>query len=165
MNRVFEKEGISSRYDESKNEYVYDRRDLANTGYDSLLKYLNDKNIDYEISKSTEAGYVPSIYVKDEDGNTILRIANHDNGYINDFDMVYNDAYNDIFDDRDYINWKDKIVPKLEKILQENNIQNINISNIIETSINEAIDYLGKFDVEENIDSLYDRIYFMLKIN
>ena len=43
-----------------------------------------------------------------------------------------------------------------------NNTQNINISNIIETSINEAIDYLGddgKFDVEENTDSLYDRIY------
>lgn len=47
-------------------------------------------------------------------------------------------------------------------------LDNSSFSNIIETSINEAIDYLGddgKFDVEENIDSLYDRIYSMLKIN
>lgn len=145
MNNILEKEGISSRYDESKNEYVYDRRDLVNTGYNNLIKYLDNKNVDYEISKSTEAGYVPSIYVKGKDGNTILRIANHDNGYIKDFDMVYNNAYNDIFDDRDYINWEDKIVPKLEKILQENNIQeldNSSFSNIIETSINEATLYL-----------------------
>lgn len=46
--------------------------------------------------------------------------------------------------------------------INEKNTQNNNISNIIETSINEAIDYLGydgKFDIEENIDNLYNRIY------
>ncbi len=74
-----------------------------------------NKNINYEVSKSTEAGYVPSIYIKDADGDVIYRIANHDNGYIDDFDMVYNDSYNTLFTDKEYANWKEYIIPKIEK--------------------------------------------------
>ncbi len=43
-----------------------------------------------------------------------------------------------------------------------NNTQNDNVSNIIETSINEAIDDLGddgKFDTERNTESLYNEIW------
>ena len=110
-----QKEGISRRYDTKHDRNVYDTQELAKKGYNELLDYLDDKNVNYEVSKSTEAGYVPSIYIKDTDGNTIYRIANHDNGYVDDFDMVYNDAYNTLFNDKDYANWKEKIVPKIEK--------------------------------------------------
>lgn len=114
-----EKEYITSRFDEDKDKYVFDYQEASQKGYNELIDYLDDNNINYEISRSTEAGYVPSIYIKDEDGDTIFRIANHDNGYIDDFDMVYNEKYNKIFNDKDYIFWKDNIVYVLNKILKD----------------------------------------------
>ena len=110
-----QEEGISRRYDKKHDRNVYDTQELAEKGYNELLDYLDDNNVNYEVSRSTEAGYVPSIYIKDADGDTIYRIANHDNGYIDDFDVIYNDAYNTLFNNKDYANWKEKIVPKIEK--------------------------------------------------
>lgn len=119
-----ELQGISARYDRSKDTYFFDRQELAKKGYNELLDYLDDNNINYEISHSTEAGYVPSIYLKDKDDDTILRIANHDNGYIDDFDMVYNDKYNKLFNDKDYVNWKNKILPIIKEIIDLNEERN-----------------------------------------
>lgn len=96
---------------------IYDKRDQVLTAYDELINYLDENNINYEISKSTKAGYVPSIYIKDEDGDVVLRIANHDNGYINDFDKVYDDAYNHFFNDEEYINWRENIISKIEDVI------------------------------------------------
>lgn len=112
---ALEKEGIAGRYDEGKDKYIYDRQELAKKGYDELLNYLDKNNVNYEVSRSTEAGYVPSIYIKNAEGETIYRIANHDNGYVDDFDMVYNGAYNTLYSDKDYANWKERILPKIEK--------------------------------------------------
>ena len=123
-----QKEGISRRYDKKHDRNVYDTQELAKKGYDELLDYLDDKNVNYEVSKSTEAGYVPSIYIKDTDGNTIYRIANHDNGRIDDFDMTYNDAYNTLFSDKDYANWKENIIPKIEKEIGSLNNQDTKYS-------------------------------------
>lgn len=109
------KEGISRRYDRKSDNYVYDTQELAQKGYNELLDYLDKNNIDYEVSKSTEAGYVPSIYIKDNNGETIYRIGNHDNGRISDFDKVYNESYNNFFSDKDYANWKENIIPKINK--------------------------------------------------
>lgn len=109
------KEGISRRYDRKSDNYVYDTQELAQKGYNELLDYLDKNNIDYEISKSTEAGYVPSIYIKDNNGETIYRIGNHDNGRISDFDKVYNESYSNFFSDKDYANWKENIIPKINK--------------------------------------------------
>ena len=112
-----EKEGFSKRYEESKDRYIYDTQELAQKGYNELLDYLDKQNIDYEVSRSTEAGYVPSVYIKNANGDTILRIANHENGYVSDFDMTYNDTYNKLFKDKDYANWKENILPYVEKQL------------------------------------------------
>lgn len=112
---ALEKEGISGRYDKGKDKYIYDRQELAKKGYDELLNYLDKNNVNYEVSRSTEAGYVPSIYIKNAEGETIYRIANHDNGYVDDLDMVYNGAYNTLYSDKDYANWKERILPKIEK--------------------------------------------------
>lgn len=68
---------------------VFDYRESAIEGYNKLLDYLDENNANYEISKSTEAGYVSSIYIKDDSGDTIYRIANHNNGRISDFDETY----------------------------------------------------------------------------
>lgn len=108
------KEGIAPRYDKS-NETFFDRQTLAVKGYDELLNYLDSNHVNYEISRSTEAGYVPSVYLKDSEGNVIFRIANHENGYVSDFDMLYDDAYKTLFSDKDYANWKDKIIPVIKK--------------------------------------------------
>ena len=109
--------GISARYDCSKDTYFFDRQELAKKGYNELLDYLDNNNINYEISRSTEAGYVPSIYLKDNDNDTILRIGNHDNGYISGFDITYNDKYCHVFNDKDYANWKDKILPIIKEAI------------------------------------------------
>lgn len=109
--------GITARYDRSKDTYFFDRQELAKKGYNELLDYLDDNNINYEISCSTDAGYVPSIYLKDNDNDTILRIGNHDNGYISEFDITYNDKYCHVFNDKDYANWKDKILPIIKEAI------------------------------------------------
>lgn len=109
VNDIISEDGITLK------DEKYSRNEKATKGWNELLNYFYKNNIKYEISHSTNAGYVPSIYVKDSDGNTVYRIANHDNGYVDDFDMVYDNAYNTIFKDKDYINWKENILPKVEK--------------------------------------------------
>jgi hypothetical protein len=108
------KEGITARYDNKKGKYFYDRQQGAIKGYNEMLDYLDKNKINYEISKSTEAGYVPSIYIKDNDGNVIYRVANHYNRNISDYDKTYNDTYSKLFSDKDYINWKTKIYPYIK---------------------------------------------------
>lgn len=117
------KEGISRRYDSSHDENVYDTQELAKKGYNELLDYLDKNNVNYEISKSTNAGYVPSIYIKDSEGDTIFRIGNHNNGRISDHEEVYDDRYNHFFSDKEYANWQEYIIPKIteETGLFENN--------------------------------------------
>ncbi len=122
--KKLEKQGISARYDNTKDTYFFDRQELAQKGYNELLDYLDDNNINYEISRSTERGYVPSIYLKDNDNDTILRIGNHDNGYISGFDITYNDKYCHVFNDKDYANWKDKILPIIKEIIDLNEEKN-----------------------------------------
>ena len=114
LSSALEKEGISRRYDKAKDKYFYDRQELAQKGYDELLNYLDKNNFNYEISRSTEAGYVPSIYIKDADGNVIFRIANHYNDNISDSERVYSDKFSRIFSDKDYANWEERIVPAIE---------------------------------------------------
>lgn len=112
-----EKKGISSRYDYKQDMTYYDTQNLAEKGYNELLDYLDDNNINYEVTRSTNAGYVPSIYVKNKDGEIVFRIANHKNGYIDEFDMMYNDSYNKLFSDKDYANWNETILPKIKENL------------------------------------------------
>lgn len=107
------KEGISRRYDSSNDENVYDTQELAKRGYNELLDYFDKNNISYEISRSTNSGYVPSIYIKNSDGDTIFRIGNHNNGRISDYDAVYNDSYNHFFSDKEYANWQEDIIPRI----------------------------------------------------
>lgn len=113
MNKLKD-EGISIRYDKNGNA-IYDRQELAIKGYNELLDYLDDKNINYEVSRSSEAGYVPSIYIKNSDGEVILRIANHKNHNLSDYDIQVDEKYNKLFSDKEYANWKEKIVPKIEE--------------------------------------------------
>ena len=130
VNDELSKEGISQRYDENNDKTFYDRQELAVKGYNEMLDYFDKNGIKYEVSRSTEAGYVPSIYIKDSDGNTIMRIGNHDNGYVDDYDMVYDSAYNTLFDDRDYANWKENIIPRVEQEIGKiNNTENSNTSS------------------------------------
>ena len=150
VEKQLQKEGISRRIDEANDRYVYDSQELAKKGYNELLDYLDNNNVNYEVSKSTQAGYVPSIYIKDANGDTIYRIANHDNGYVDDFDMVYNDAYNTLFSDKDYANWKENIIPKIEKEIGTLSNQNSkysmqeNQNNVLDNSNIQRYDDLSK---------------------
>ena len=105
ITEMIKKKGLEARYDEKKKKYFYDRQMSAEKGYEELLDWLDKNDVDYEISRSTEAGYVPSIYIKDYLTNEVLlRIANHKNNNIDEFDYIYNDRYNKIFKDKNYIN-------------------------------------------------------------
>ena len=165
VNDLLKKEGIESRYDSKENQYYYDRQNVAEEGYNELLKYLDENNIDYEISESIKAGYVPSIYVKNADGDVVFRIANHENNYISDHDYLYDDAYNTIFNDKQYLNWRENILPELEKRLGKVTKNQVKLpvkTNIKQTKGNIPINeqYLNKYasvrEIFDNESNNYD---------
>lgn len=77
-------------------------------GYDDLIDWLDENNIDYETSRSSMSGIVPSIYIKNADGDTVMRIANHHNHNTNDYNSDSTYTY------KDYTQWQDKILPDIQ---------------------------------------------------
>ena len=117
-----EKQGYIGRILEDTGEYVYDQYEAMQRGYDEILEFLDANNLDYDISNSTEAGELPSIYVEDKEGNR-FRIANHYNHQSTEKDRVYNRAYSN----NEYIDWKNTILKDIKKHLdisiQDNGIR------------------------------------------
>lgn len=75
-------------YEYNKKDNNYSKINGLIESHEKILKYLDDENIKYEISKSKQAGIFPSIYIQDENGNIIMRIANHKNNNAS-IDEVY----------------------------------------------------------------------------
>lgn len=75
-------------YEYNKKDTNYSKINGLIESHEKILKYLDDENIKYEISKSKQAGIFPSIYIQDENGNIIMRIANHKNNNAS-IDEVY----------------------------------------------------------------------------
>ena len=127
---ALEKQGYAGRTND-EGEYVYDQYEAIQKGYNEILDYLDKNNLDYDVSSSTEAGELPSIYVKDADGNE-FRIANHYNHQSTDYDKVYNRAYSN----NEYINWKNTILKDMKNHLnisiQDNGIRAERTSNTAE---------------------------------
>lgn len=82
--------------------------------HEKILKYLDNNNIDYEVSKSTSSGVFPSIYVKNNDGDVVMRIANHYNSY---------GSYNtDKYTNQELMD-TNKIIKDIQSKLGNNNLQ------------------------------------------
>lgn len=75
-------------YEYNKKDNNYSKINGLIESHEKILKYLDNENIKYEISKSKQAGIFPSIYIQDENGNIIMRIANHKNNNAS-IDEVY----------------------------------------------------------------------------
>ncbi len=106
ISEALENEGYTCRYIENKDKYVFDRYETIKKSYNEIVDYLEKNNYDFEISRSTNPGELPSIYVKNDETGTTFRIANHYNGINDD----YNQAFNQIYNNSDYINWKNTIL-------------------------------------------------------
>ena len=106
--------GFENSYDRNGNG-IYNKLGDAQRGYDELIEYLDENDINYEISRSTNAGDLPSIYIKNSDGETIFRIANHYNG---SRDTAHYQVHNQIYSNKDYANWEETIVRDMERALE-----------------------------------------------
>lgn len=90
----------------------------AKEAYNNILEELDKKGVDYEISKSWNAGELPSIYIENKNGDT-FRIANHFNNKNQQFE-AYSLEANKIYSTKDYINYKETVIKDLENWLKEN---------------------------------------------
>lgn len=66
-------------YDYDEKDEVFNKMNDLLEAHDKIISYLDENNISYDISRSTQAGSFRSIYIFDNDGNEIMRIANHGN--------------------------------------------------------------------------------------
>ena len=96
---VLEKKGYEAYLHEGK--YYYSQLPQAKQAYDNLLKKLSNKNYQYQVSRSWNAGELPSVYVKLKNGGE-FRISNHfnsKNGEIDAKTLIMNKVYSN----KDYI--------------------------------------------------------------
>ena len=137
ITNALEKQGYKGR--RIGENYIYDQYDAIQDSYDEIIDFLRNNNIEYEISNSTEAGDLPSIYVRDEDGNE-FRIANHYNHQSTDYDRVYNRAYSN----NEYLDWKNVILKDMQDhlLLDWNTIlPQKNSSNSNDVKIRDIVKY------------------------
>lgn len=110
-----------------ENKMYYSLLPKAKKSYDNILQYLDDNDLNYEISKSWNPGELPSIYIKNQKGD-IFRIANHYNSKNPQFTGFFSNE-NKIYSTKDYINYKDTIINDLNNWIEENNTQELDVSN------------------------------------
>lgn len=118
-----------------ENKMYYSLLPKAKKSYDNILQYLDDNDLNYEISKSWNSGELPSVYIKNQKGD-IFRIANHYNSKNPQFTGFFSNE-NKIYSTKDYINYKDTIINDLNNWIEENNTQELDVSNYI---VNEELE-------------------------
>lgn len=67
------------RYGDGFSEGGYNANSKLMSAREEIINYLDNNNIEYEESNSIYAGLFPSIYVKNANGDVVLRIGNHKN--------------------------------------------------------------------------------------
>lgn len=113
---IMEKKGYEI-YQHNGKTY-YSTLPKAKKSYDDMLVELTKKGYSYEISRSWNAGEMPSIYVKLEDGE-VFRISNHYNNQNQMFEANSLEM-NKVYSNKDYINYKETILKDLEN--KKNNL-------------------------------------------
>jgi uncharacterized UPF0160 family protein len=92
------------------NKEGYSKLNKVQDKYDEIINWLDSENINYEVSNSTQAGMLPSIYIKDEDNDTVLRIANHYNHSTDSHKYK-------LYSNDDYFYWETRIKPDILKVV------------------------------------------------
>lgn len=85
--------GSSNHVDPEQWTYVDADAVSVNELDDMIGDVLHELSLDYEVSRSTNPGSMRSRYIS-LGGDTQLRIANHDNGNYNEYEILYRDDYN-----------------------------------------------------------------------
>ncbi|MDD7753818.1 MAG: hypothetical protein PUJ51_04855 [Clostridiales bacterium] len=133
-------------YEYNKKDNNYSKINGLIESHEKILKYLDDENIKYEISKSKQAGIFPSIYIQDENGNIIMRIANHKNN---------NASIDEVYTNKELLD-TDKIIKDIG-----NKTKNINNRYSIQESENNSGSFnISKYDNKGRELSKQQQEYF-----